>query len=121
MKQKFGTSIEWELLESSGQLDQLKEESRDQDILIFKYSTRCSISSMVLSRLDRAWNSDEMKSVKAYFLDLITFRDISDSIEQQFQVRHESPQVILIRNGEPIYNNSHMGISYPTIKDLVNS
>lgn len=120
MKQIFGTSrIDWEHLEDPDQLEKIKEESAEKDILIFKYSTRCSVSGMALNRLDRSWNGDEMKQVKTYFLDLISYRNISNAIEDIFDVRHESPQVLLIRNGESIYNSSHMGISYPAIKDLI--
>jgi bacillithiol system protein YtxJ len=107
------------MLEDLDQLQRIKDESSETDVLIFKYSTRCSISGMVLSRLERAWNSEDMKKVKTYFLDLIAYRDISNTIEDLFEVRHESPQVILIRNGESIYDNSHMGISYTVIQDLV--
>ena len=119
MKQAFGTSrIDWEHLEHREQLERIKEESAEKDVLIFKYSTRCSVSGMALSRLDRSWNGEEMKRVKAYFLDLISYRNISNAIEEIFEVRHESPQVLLIRNGESIYDSSHMAISYPAIKDL---
>lgn len=109
--------INWERLESLDQLNVIKEESKTQPILIFKHSTRCSISSMALSRLEREWNS-ELDQLKAYYLDLITFRQISNTIENAFGVYHESPQVLIIKNGECIYDASHMSISVNNLKQF---
>lgn len=109
--------INWERLESLDQLNVIKEESKTQPVLIFKHSTRCSISSMALSRLEREWNS-ELDQLKAYYLDLIAFRQISNTIENAFGVYHESPQVLIIKNGECIYDASHMSISVNNLKQF---
>jgi bacillithiol system protein YtxJ len=97
----------WIALESEEQLNAIQQHSFDRPIVIFKHSTRCSISSMVKSRLER---SDEPEGMDFYYLDLIRYRSISNRIAEAYQVEHESPQVLLIRNGECIYDESHSSI-----------
>jgi bacillithiol system protein YtxJ len=99
--------MKWIPLTSEDQLIEIRERSATLPQVIFKHSTRCSTSSMVLNRLER---SDAPASVDFYFLDLLTHRNISNKIAEEFSVYHESPQVLLIKNGECIYDESHMGI-----------
>lgn len=108
--------MNWNKLTDVKQLNEIKELSSETPIVIFKHSTRCSISSSALNRIERSWNDDEMKGVKPYYLDLISFRDISNQIEKDFEVMHESPQMLVIKNGKCSYTSSHMGINY---KELV--
>lgn len=107
--------MSWKKLDSVSQLDQIIEESKEKSVLVFKHSTRCSISSMAWSRIERNWKQEDNEKVSPYFLDLIAFRAISDEIARRFSVPHASPQIILIRNGEAIYDDSHMGINYQEI------
>lgn len=107
--------MNWNTIETESDLEKLIEESHTQPILLFKHSTRCSISATALGRIERNWTSDNYKLIKPYFLDLITYRNISNEIADKFKVLHESPQVLLIKNGVSVYNNSHMGISLPAI------
>lgn len=109
--------MNWTKLTSDAQLDQIREESVKQPVLIFKHSTTCSISAMALSRMERNW-SDQL-GVKPYFLDLLEYRPISRKIENEFGIEHESPQVLLIRNGECIYDASHMAISFSGLQQAV--
>ena len=109
--------MNWNNLDSAEKLNSLHNESKENKIIIFKHSTRCSISSMALSRFERNFKEEELKDAKAYFLDLITFRNLSNQIADTYNVRHESPQVLVISNGECIYNASHSGISYNEIID----
>ncbi|MEQ8926480.1 MAG: bacillithiol system redox-active protein YtxJ [Fulvivirga sp.] len=102
--------MNWNHLTSADQLNSIIEESEISPVLIFKHSTRCSISSMALNRLERSW--DESDGIKPYYLDLIQYRPLSNQIEEQLNVQHQSPQAILIRNKEVVHHNSHMGISY---------
>lgn len=99
--------MNWIELVSSDQLDQLIEASSLQPQVIFKHSTRCSISSMAKNRLER---SAKPGPVPFYYLDLISNRTISNKIANVFQVQHESPQVLVIKNGKCIYSESHSGI-----------
>jgi bacillithiol system protein YtxJ len=79
-------------------------------IAIFKHSTRCAISSMAKNRLDGSWDK-EMDSVPIYYLDLIKYKDLSKLIAEKTGVEHESPQLILIKNGEVLYSASHNSIN----------
>jgi len=105
--------MNWIQLTQTEQLQQIKQQSFTQPQVIFKHSTRCSISSMALNRLERAEQPD---GIAFYFLDLIANRNISNAVAETFQVHHESPQILLIKNGECIYDESHSGIN---IDDIV--
>lgn len=107
-------TMNWIELNSSEQLDSLKKLSFGKPQIIFKHSTRCSISSMAKSRLD---NAEQPAGADFYYLDLIRYRDLSNQIAEGFQVHHESPQVLLIRNGECTYDESHLGIQPDDIRE----
>jgi bacillithiol system protein YtxJ len=113
--------MKWVKLNESNQIDQIKEQSTLKTILIFKHSTRCSISRTALDRLERNWNDAEMKDVETYFLDLISYRDISNQIATQFNIEHESPQLMLIKNSTVIYDSSHFDIDYSALKKNIKS
>ncbi|MCW3121314.1 MAG: hypothetical protein JWQ38_806 [Flavipsychrobacter sp.] len=104
--------MNWIELSDEGQLAHIKEQSTQQPVVIFKHSTRCSISSMAKSRLEREKQAD---NVLFYYLDLIRHRPISNKVAEDFQVHHESPQVLLIKNGSCVYEESHNGI---TMRDI---
>ena len=114
--------MNWLPLESISQVDEIANRSGQPDssaVLIFKHSTICSISSMALSRLERKWHLTEDK-ITAYFLDLRKFRDISNYLVEKFQVKHESPQILLIKNGECVFDTSHNLISADTVLENMN-
>jgi bacillithiol system protein YtxJ len=113
--------MKWNQLKAVDQLDEIKKESADKNILIFKHSTRCNISRTSLDRLERKWNDQEMQNVKPYYLDLLNFREISNSIVDLFKVEHESPQILLINRGEIILDQSHFSIDYDQIKAAAKS
>lgn len=107
---KNNLMIQWIPLTREGQLAELSLQSNDVPCLIFKHSTRCNISSVAKARLEKGWDfsTDDMK---AYYLDLMSFRDLSNTVAEKFDIYHESPQVLLIRNGECTYDASHLDIS----------
>ncbi len=98
----------WIQLQSAEQLNNIKQQQGYS--LIFKHSTRCSISMMAKRRFELDWE-DLPENMPLYFLDLIQHRDISNQIVQLFQVHHESPQLLLIKDGECVLDQSHGGIS----------
>jgi bacillithiol system protein YtxJ len=104
--------MNWIDLNNEQQLHTIKELSKVRPQLIFKHSTRCSISSMAKSRLERTAQPD---GVDFYYLDLIQHRSLSAKIAEDFLVSHESPQVLLIKAGECIYDESHSGIAMDDI------
>jgi bacillithiol system protein YtxJ len=84
--------------------------------VILKHSTRCSISVMALGRLDR---SVFPENISFYLLDLLQHRDISNHLSEKFGVHHESPQILVIKNGECIYDESHQGIRMDDIVEVL--
>jgi bacillithiol system protein YtxJ len=104
--------MNWIELTSEEELTALIENSYHAPQVIFKHSTRCNISSVVLRRLEK---ENEIAAIGFYYLDLIRYRSLSNKIAGQFQVHHESPQVLLIKNGECTYAESHMAIQMDDI------
>lgn len=110
--------LNWNALTQITQLDSIVEESAEKPVVIFKHSTRCSISRMALKNFEREYNLQESE-VAPYFLDLLEHRDISNEIAQKFQVIHQSPQLLLIKNGKSVYNVSHSEIDADALKSKV--
>jgi len=106
--------MNWITLNDESQLEQIKEESKQQPVVIFKHSTTCSISSMAKNRLER---ETPAPNTLFYYLDLKAHRAISNKVAEDFHVHHESPQVLLIKNGECTYEESHNGISMADIAE----
>ncbi len=108
--------MNWKTLNAPEQIAEILDNSFRQPQIIFKHSTRCSISSMAKNRLDR---SEQPENTDFYYLDLIAYRDISNKVAADFDVYHESPQVLLIKNGECTYSESHMGISMAELEEQI--
>ena len=100
-------------------LEQLKSIGEAEGYsVIFKHSTRCSVSMMAKKRFEHDWDAIP-EGTPVYFLDLISNREISNTIAQQFNVYHESPQILLIKNGECIYETSHGEISAEDLAEQI--
>ena len=106
--------MQWIPLTDEKQLSEIINNSSEKPQVIFKHSTRCSISGVALSRLQKETQPAEMDF---YLLDLIAYRDLSNQVAKQFGVQHESPQVLIIKNGQCVYDESHFGISMGEIID----
>ena len=100
--------ISWNELTDLLQLDEIIAISNEKPVAIFKHSTRCSVSRMALKQFENEFNSSD--KVIPYFLDLIEYRAISNEIANRFGVTHQSPQLILIKEGKAVYNVSHSDI-----------
>ena len=105
--------MHWNPLTDVHQLDEIVEISQNQPVVIFKHSTRCSISSTALSRFERAWGDTENA---AFYLDLIAYRPISLEIAEKFGIQHQSPQVLVINKGACTYSATHWDISVDELK-----
>lgn len=112
--------IPWIPLVNAHQIDAIKERSKTIPCAIFKHSTRCSISSMAQFRLEEGWDftADEME---VYHLDLIAHRSLSNQIADDFQEHHESPQLLLIVDGECVYEASHLDIDPQDLRASLSS
>lgn len=100
--------MDWIQLQNEQQLQVIKDKSDQRPQLVFKHSIRCGVSGVVKSRLEKGKLPND---ADYYYLDIIHFRALSNKIAEEFKVYHESPQVLLIRNGECVYDESHMGIT----------
>lgn len=110
-EQKFFT------LDKMEQFDEMDEISATKSIVIFKHSTRCSISRMALKQFDAAFNYPEDKIVW-YLLDLLNHRDLSNEIAYRYKVTHQSPQILVIQNGKAVFNASHDSIAAEDLKQF---
>ncbi|WP_347160276.1 bacillithiol system redox-active protein YtxJ [Pontibacter chitinilyticus] len=108
--------MNWLPLTSTEQLDEILEESKSTPVVIFKHSTSCSISATAKSRLERQWDSAGLDDVKLYYLDLLRYRPVSKEVADTLQVRHESPQLLLVQDGVCTYDVSHMSIGVDALK-----
>ena len=115
-KKLFGSSepkeekiLPWIALNSIEQLDTIAEQSEMKTQLIFKHSTRCGISRMVMNQFVASY--DLGINADLYYLDLLSYRDVSNEVGYKFQVMHQSPQLLVIRNGVAVAHASHGAIN----------
>lgn len=106
--------MHWIHLTDEEQLKSLISKSSAKPQVIFKHSTRCSISSVAFQRLQKAQQPD---GIDFYYLDLLAHRSLSNKVAEVFKVHHESPQVLVIKEGKCIYDESHLGISMSDITE----
>jgi bacillithiol system protein YtxJ len=111
------SKINWIALTNLGQLNEIMDLSHEQPVAIFKHSTRCSISRMALKQFENEFDLEG--SVTPYFLDLLNHRDISNEIATRFEVYHQSPQLLLIKEGKSVYDASHSDIDAAELKGRV--
>jgi bacillithiol system protein YtxJ len=111
------SNIDWTPLEDLGQIEEIITLSEQKSVIIFKHSTRCSISRMALKNFENEYDLGE--NVTAYFLDLISFREVSNEIASRFNVVHQSPQLLLIVGGKSVYDVSHSSIDAQELKSKI--
>ena len=103
------TYLSWTPLISVEEINTIIGISKNQSILIFKHSTRCGISRMIIKQFESLFN-EENKQLKVYYLDLLNFREVSSKLSEVFQVIHQSPQLLVIKNGISVNDESHYEI-----------
>ena len=107
----------WIELTELSQLEEIQAISNEKDVLIFKHSTTCPVSQMAKLRLEDQW--DHSFDMITFYLDVKKHREISNRFAEEYAVHHESPQAILIRKNEAIYDASHFDISVEEIKETL--
>lgn len=110
--------MNWIPIQNEEQLNEIISSSAKKPKVIFKHSTRCSISSMAKNRLDKR---EAPEGIDFYYLDLLKYRNISNKIAADFKVPHQSPQILIIQNGQSVYDESHSGITMEDIEEQVKS
>jgi len=115
-KKLFGSSepkeekiLPWLPLTAIDQLETIAEQSKTKTQLIFKHSTRCGISRMVMNQFVSAYYADT--NADLYYLDLLNYRAVSNEVGYKFQVIHQSPQLVVMRNGVAVAHASHGAIN----------
>lgn len=111
------SKLEWNALTDLQQLNDIIEASKENPVLIFKHSTRCSISRFALKQFENEF--DPEGKIKAYFLDLLAYRDISNEIAHRFGIQHQSPQLIVLKNGVAVYDTSHDSIQASALRRFI--
>jgi bacillithiol system protein YtxJ len=111
--------MNWQNLTKEEQLSTIDLQSNAHPILIFKHSTRCSISAAALNRLERKWDDSKVGRAEMFILDLIAYWSVSSEIAARYNIAHQSPQVLIILNGKCVYDNSHLGISFDEIAEII--
>ncbi len=120
VKRKFGmNNMCWEEIKSITDLEQALRLSIEKPVIIFKHSRLCSLSSMVLSALEGSWNDAEMAEAVPHFLDLIAYRGVSNEIAHRLKIAHQSPQLLIIKDGVCVYSASHFDIKYAEILAVI--
>jgi bacillithiol system protein YtxJ len=107
--------MKWKQLNQISQLTEIDSLSFEHPVLLFKHSTRCSISSSALARIERHWQESDDKNLEPYFLDLLSHRPISNEIAKHYGIEHQSPQALIIKNGKCVYHASHLEIHYDVV------
>lgn len=103
--------MNWIILTSLAQLDDIQ--TAHEKVAVFKHSTRCPISGMAKRGLEL--DADLIpEGAKFYFLDVLEYRDVSNSISERWHVRHESPQLLILQGTDSLYHASHENIDMAT-------
>lgn len=118
-EQENGSKIEWRKVTDLGQLNEIIELSFEKPVLIFKHSTRCSISRFALKQFENEYDFS-IDKLQPYFLDLLAYRSISNEIASRFDVFHQSPQILVIKEGNSIYDASHDAITVADVRNFIN-
>ena len=111
-------TVPWIQLTEMETLDEIAETSKTQTVAILKHSTSCGISRMVLRQFEQSYDLKE-EQIKLYFLDLLSYRDISNKIASRFNVPHQSPQLLVIKDGEVVFDASHSSIQSEKLNEFV--
>lgn len=117
---ELATAMEWNMIQSEEDMEQAWAQSGEKPVLIFKHSTRCSISDSALNRIERNF-STLASHMNLYFIDLLRYRGLSDAIAAKTGVEHASPQALILRNGTCTYHCSHFSIQASALIDAVSN
>ena len=109
---------DWHQIRSMDDLDEAEKESHNRTIAIFKHSVSCGVSAHAKHKMEDGFNLDP-DICRLYYLDLLSNRDISNEVATRFNVRHQSPQMIIIRNGKAAFDASHHAVSLATLKENI--
>ena len=111
--------MNWIKADSIEKIDEIKALSGSEKVLILKFSPKCSINYVVRFLLEREWNNGEMQ-MKTYLVDVLSNRELSDKIEKDFGVTHETPQAIILEKSKPVFSASHGKVIFSELRKYAN-
>jgi bacillithiol system protein YtxJ len=111
--------MNWIKADSIEKINEIKALSGNEKVLILKFSPKCAINYVVRSLLEREWNDGEMQ-MKTYLVDVIANRELSDKIENEFGVTHETPQAIILEKSKPVFSASHGKVIFSELRKYAN-
>ena len=117
-KEEFSIEPKFYTLTSMEELETIETISYEKPVILFKHSTRCSISRFALKRFDAEYDFSE-EQMNWYLLDLLNYRDLSNEIARRYNIEHQSPQIIVIRNGKAVFDTSHDAIDVYDLKQFI--
>ncbi|CAM1343540.1 General stress response protein [Tenacibaculum amylolyticum] len=118
-KKRMQSNINWIPLTSVAQIEEVKKASKSKLVGIFKHSTRCIISKTVINNFNAAFPESLADKIDMYYIDLLNYREVSNEVGYAFQVMHQSPQLLLIKDGVTILNASHYDITQIDLEKIV--
>ncbi|MBT8384521.1 MAG: bacillithiol system redox-active protein YtxJ [Bacteroidia bacterium] len=102
--------VNWAMIDGIDNMTEIIDRSKNNTLIIFKHSARCGISGSILQKFEKKTSTTSTDNKLFFFINVIKNRDISNEIEKRFSVRHESPQVLIVKNNEVIKHDSHYSI-----------
>ena len=111
-------NFDWISLNDLHQLEEILTESYERTVVVFKHSTRCSISVFALNRFENDFHFSK-EEILPFYLDLLSFREISNELATRFAVEHQSPQILVIKNGKAVFSTSHESINASILERFV--
>lgn len=111
--------MNWIQLTEEEALNDIAKKSHEKPQVLFKHSTRCSISATALNRFERSYEEAFGEQAQFYFIDLLKNRAVSNAIASVFKVEHQSPQVLVIKNGNCVFHSSHFQIDLKEVMTVI--
>lgn len=107
--------MNWNILNSIDQLLKIDEKSKNKIQILFKHSTRCSVSTFAKRILENEYDDSIKEQFDVYYIDLISYRDVSNEIASHYNIEHESPQLLVIKEGVAVFTSSHSDVSFEKV------
>lgn len=111
--------MNWINITNTEQLSEINAQSSKEGVLVFKFSPGCAINYVVRKLLEREWAEGEMR-MNTYMVDVLSQKALSDKVAADYSTQHESPQVLIIKNGKPVFTASHGKVLYSEIRKFRN-
>lgn len=106
-------------IESIEQWESLLEQSGERAVLLLKHSTACPISGAAFKEF-KVYTRKPKRPIVCALVKVIESRPVSNDIEAKLGIKHESPQALLIRDGQTLWHASHWDITFERIEQQVN-